>query len=78
MFGCEAWGTEDIPLHASESMIGVVQSSPPLAPLFDNNHLIPTPFYSGKKVELTADLSVTPVKVPHRVEHTDTHAFLIE
>ncbi len=78
LFGCEAWGTEDIPLHASESMIGVVQSSPPLAPLFENNHLIPTPFYSGEKVELTTDLSITPVKVPHRDEHTDTHAFLIE
>ena len=78
LFGCEAWGVEEIPLHASESMIRVVESSPPLAPLFDNRHLIPTPFYSSKKVELTEDLTITPVKVPHRDEHTDTHAFLIE
>ena len=36
LFGCEAWGVEEIPLHASESMIRVVESSPSLAALVDN------------------------------------------
>ena len=77
-FGCEAWGPKGIELHASESMISLIQNSPNLAHLIDNGHLVPMAFSDGCKVKLTDELSVTPIRVPHRDELTDTYAFKIE
>jgi pyrroloquinoline quinone biosynthesis protein B len=77
-FGCEAWGPKEIPIHASESMIQLIYDSPNLAHLFTNGHLVPTPFKDGKKVQLSPELSITPIRVPHRDELTDTYAFLIK
>ncbi len=76
-FGCEAWGVKGVPMYGSESMISLIQNSPNLAHLFDNGHLVPTTFSDGNKVQLTSELSITPLRVPHRDELTDTYAFLI-
>lgn len=76
-FGCEAWGPKGVPLHASESMMEVISNNPLLSPLFSNGHLTPETYISGDKIELSETLSITPIRVPHRDEHSDTHAFLI-
>jgi len=78
LFGCEAMGTNELPLHASESMLEVVKDSPMLAQLLTNRHLRANQFSTGEKVSLGAELTITPLQVPHRDEHSDTHAFLIE
>ena len=77
-FGHEAWGVKGIPLHASKSMIDVVSNSPLLSPLFSNGHLIPEKFDSGENIQLSESIKITPIKVPHRDENSDTHAFLIQ
>lgn len=76
-FGPEAWGVKEIPLYASESMIQLINESPNLSHLFTNGHLIPMPFIDGKEIQLGPGFSITPLRVPHRDELTDTFAFLI-
>ncbi|MDP6742153.1 MAG: MBL fold metallo-hydrolase [Candidatus Thalassarchaeaceae archaeon] len=77
-FGTEAWGPKGVPLHASESMVEMISNNPLLSPLFSNGHLTPKTYISEEKIELTDTLSITPIRVPHRDEHSDTHAFLIQ
>lgn len=77
-FGHEAWGAKGIPLHASKSMMGVISKSPLLSSLFSNGHLIPKIFDTGETLDLSESIQITPIKVPHRDENSDTHAFLIQ
>ncbi|MDP6325555.1 MAG: MBL fold metallo-hydrolase [Candidatus Thalassarchaeaceae archaeon] len=77
-FGREAWGPKGISLHASKSMIELISNNSLLNPLFSNGHLNPSEYISGEGVELTESVKITPIKVPHRDELTDTHAFLIQ
>ncbi|MCH2359025.1 MAG: hypothetical protein MK235_05905, partial [Candidatus Poseidoniales archaeon] len=43
-FGCEAWGVQNIPLHASQSMLDFVKANPMWRPLITDGHLSPKPF----------------------------------
>ena len=76
-FGCEAWGVQNIPLHASQSMLDFVKANPMWRPLITDGNLSPKPFSTDVPVEIMPSLTVTPIQVPHRDEHTDTHAFLL-
>jgi pyrroloquinoline quinone biosynthesis protein B len=59
-------------------MLEVVRDSPMLAQLLTNRHLRANQFSTGEKVSLGGELTITPLQVPHRDDHSDTHAFLIE
>ncbi len=76
LFGCEAMAMKDIELFCSQSMLELLKNSPTLNRLLTDNNLIPTTFDSGETIQ-TIGFSVETLLVPHRDDHTDTHAFII-
>jgi len=76
LFGCEAMGMRNIGLYCSESMLKLIKKSPTLNRLLTDENFIPTTFDSQEDIQVDGFV-VRAIQVPHRDEHTDTHAFLI-
>ena len=77
LFGKEVMNVKNVKLHASKSMIELILNTPKWNKLVDDNILIPTQFKSNEPIQISENLVITPIQVPHRDELTDTHAFLI-
>ncbi len=77
LFGREAMGAKGIRIHASDSMMKLIEGTPRWKTMIDDGILIPCPFKGNMKIQTSQSLSITPVQVPHRDEWTDTHAFII-
>jgi pyrroloquinoline quinone biosynthesis protein B len=76
--GREVMDTAALPLHASSRMLGFLQSNEPWSQLFRLGQVEPRPLEVGRPVELAPGLTITPWSVPHRDEHSDTLAFVVE
>jgi pyrroloquinoline quinone biosynthesis protein B len=75
-FGKEAANTRSLPLHVTSSMATFLVANDPWARIITDGHLeIHT--LDGGEVEPLPGLTVTPVPVPHRADHTDTVGFSI-
>ncbi len=77
-FGREVMGTSSIPCHLSKSMHEFCMSTPSLASLFDEGHLIAEVFDGDAAIEISEHVAISPIKVPHRDEFSDTHGFVIK
>lgn len=75
--GREAYGSATTPLHLSPRFAKYLASNGPWSLLVDAGHVSLEPFEVGQAVELAEDLSVTPLRVPHRDEFSDTVGFRI-
>lgn len=75
--GREAYAGECVPLYVSDSMGRFLEANAPWELLLRLDHARLEPFVADRPVEIAADLTVTPIQVPHRAEYTDTHGFLI-
>ncbi len=75
LLGKETMGLADIPLHASSSMIDLIERTPMWSELVKDGVLLPQPF--DGPVELGEGVRLEPVPVPHRAELSDMHAMLI-
>ena len=78
LFGRETMASQDIDLWASDSMHHLIGQTPMWNIMVEDGVFIQRPFISGQQIELSDDLKITPIEVPHRNELADTHAFLIE
>ena len=78
LFGREAIGAKGIRIHASKSMINLLEKTPRWNTMIQNGTLIPRQFDSGEIIETSNSISITAIQVPHRDEWTDTHAFIIK
>ena len=78
LFGKEVMDVKNVKLHASKSMIDLIQDSPKWNKLIEDDILIPTQFNSNQSTKISENLEITPIQVPHRDELTDTHAFMIK
>ena len=78
LFGKEVMNVKNVKLHASKSMIDLIQDSPKWNKLIEDDILIPTQFNSNQSTKISENLEITPIQVPHRDELTDTHAFMIK
>ena len=78
LFGKEVMNEKNIKLHASESMIELILNTPKWNKLVEEKTLIPTQFKSNEAIQVSENLQITPIQVPHRDELTDTHAFVIK
>ncbi len=78
LFGKEVMNVKNVKLHASKSMIELIQDSPKWNKLIEDDILIPTQFNSNQSTKVSENLEITPIQVPHRDELTDTHAFMIK
>ena len=77
LFGREVMASRGIRLHASESMFHLIQETPLWNALLDQRVFIKKQFDSGHEIQASKNLSLVPIKVPHRDEWSDTHAFLL-
>ncbi len=77
LFGKEVMNSRGVRVHASDSMIELIQNSPKWKKLIEEGNFIPCKFESNKVIQTSSNLSFTPIQVPHRDELTDTHAFKI-
>tara|TARA_B100001113_G_scaffold30068_1_gene21576 strand:- start:1460 stop:2335 length:876 start_codon:yes stop_codon:yes gene_type:complete len=78
LFGKEAMGASGIRLHASKSMLKLIQNTPRWNSMLEQGVFQPIPFVSNEILRCSSNLSIKPISVPHRDEFTDTHAFLIQ
>jgi pyrroloquinoline quinone biosynthesis protein B len=75
--GREAAATDHLPVYASTAMTKLLRSNQPFKTLIDEGRLDLKEISIGTVVELTPNLSVTPLSVVHRAELTDTVGLLI-
>lgn len=76
--GREGLHSRDLPVWCSEAMAAFLRGNAPWSQLVELGEIQLRPFRSGEPVDLDGELSATPLRVPHRDELADTHAFLVE
>jgi pyrroloquinoline quinone biosynthesis protein B len=76
--GREAYGAAAQPVYAGERMASFLGDNAPWSLAVDDGHLALRDLRPGHPVTLAEDLRVTPWRVPHRDEFSETFAFLIE
>ena len=77
LFGKEVMNLKNVRLHASGLMIKLIENTPKWNKLIEDKILIPIQFNSNESIQISENLKITPIQVPHRDELTDTHAFMI-
>lgn len=76
LFGKETMNCKHVPLHLSEKMLELMHATPTWSSLISDEVFTPHTF-NNKIVQLPG-VTVEPIEVPHRAEHSDMHAFLIK
>lgn len=76
--GREAMGTKNIPVYAMPRLDSFLQSNGPWSQLVQLNNIKLQPLQADSTIQLNASFKVTPVKVPHRDEYSETVGFVIE
>ncbi len=76
--GREAMGAKDVPVWAMPRLDSFLKNSGPWSQLVSLNNIQLQTLEADSTVSLNADLKVTPVKVPHRDEFSETVGFVIE
>lgn len=75
--GLEAWNTHELPVYASMRMAAFLSENGPWSQLVSLNNIKLRKLEAGLEVQLSPDLYLTPLEVPHRSEFSDTMAFLV-
>jgi pyrroloquinoline quinone biosynthesis protein B len=76
-FGYESLATKNLPVYCSSRMKNFLMNSGPWSQLIKLRNIKIQIFESEKELLISPQLSITPIKVPHRDEYTDTFGFLI-
>lgn len=76
--GREAMGAKDIPVHVMPRMDSFLKNNGPWSQLVSLNNIRLNRMVDDSTVKLSAAFSVTPVKVPHRDEYSETVGFIIQ
>jgi pyrroloquinoline quinone biosynthesis protein B len=77
-FGFEAVNADEMPVYAMPRMLEFLSTNGPWDQLVRFGNIALEPLADGKAVPLTGRLSVTPFRVPHRDEYSETVGFRIE
>jgi pyrroloquinoline quinone biosynthesis protein B len=75
--GREVMGTRRMPVYATPSMAGFLRANLPWSRLVKLENIVIEEITPGRELALTPALTVTPLKVPHRDEDSDTVAYLV-
>ena len=77
--GREVMGTHRLPVYATPSMAGFLKANLPWSRLvkLENIVLEEIELAPGREITLTPSLKITPIRVPHRDEDSDTVAYLV-
>lgn len=77
-FGKEALNCSQLPLYCSVSMHRFLSANEPWKVLYTNQNITPVEIQPGVAVRLSAGLQVTPIRIEHRADFTDTLCFAIK
>lgn len=76
-FGREAAGASAVPVYTMPRMTEYLQSNGPWEQLIDLQNIEITTLEDRVPIALSADISVTPYRVPHRDEYSETVGYVI-
>lgn len=77
-FGREAMNASSVPVYAMPRMHKFLHKNGPWSLLIENENIAPIKISADEDIELTEQLSVTPMLVPHRDEFSETVGYVIE
>ena len=77
-FGREALGSKGLKVNALPKMANFLQTNGPWSQLVDIDNIKIQNLNFGVSVSELKNITVTPIKVPHRDEYSETAAFIIE
>ncbi len=77
MFGREAAGAKGLDVYAMPRMEGYLKNNGPWDQLVTLNNIVINSIADRKSVTLSDGLSITPYRVPHRDEYSETVGFVI-
>ena len=76
-FGREALGTKDLKVNVLPKMANFLKTNGPWSQLVEINNIKIQEINFDQKTNHLSNISVTPIKVPHRDEYSETAAYLI-
>jgi len=77
-FGHEAMGARGVPVYVMKRMRAFLQGNGPWSQLVDFENIALKDLSDGVPIQLNARLRVTPIRVPHRDEYSETVGFRVE
>ena len=75
--GHEVMGAKDVPVYATPRMKNFFETNGPWSQLVNYNNIQLRDLVADQAVQLTNNISVTPIIVPHRDEYTEALGFII-
>lgn len=76
--GKEATNADAVPVYAMPRMKEYLETNGPWSQLVSNNNIALMPLQHEQRIELTPQVSVTPILVPHRDEYSKTVGYRID
>jgi len=76
--GREALNAKEVPVFAMPKMKSFLETNGPWSQLVDQKNIRIVPLENEKAIRLNPNIQVTPIKVPHRDEYSETVGFIIE
>ncbi len=77
LFGRETMNAKNVGLYISSEMEHLVDRTPQWSLMVDQGVFAPSVFHDGDVIQLSSSLTIQPLKVPHRDELSDMHAFIL-
>lgn len=77
LFGKETMNAKGVGLHISSEMEHLVDRTPQWALMVDQGVFSPQAFHDGDALQLSPHVTIQPIRVPHRDELSDMHAFVV-
>ncbi len=77
LFGRETMNAKGVGLHISSEMEHLVDRTPQWSLMVDQGVFSPHTFHDGEELNLSPNIIVQPLRIPHRDELSDMHAFII-
>jgi len=76
-FGKEAMNADKVPVYAMPKMKHFLQTNGPWSQLVSTQNIAITSTTNGRPIELTSNITITPLLVPHRDEYSETVGYII-
>jgi len=76
--GHESMGASGVPVHAMPRMRSYLEQNGPWSQLVDMNNISLNELTADSSIQLSESLAVTPFRVPHRDEYSETVGYRIE
>ncbi len=76
--GKEAMNSDQVNVFTMPKMKGFLETNGPWGQLVSNRNIILQSLKHGKELEINKNIRVTPLKVPHRDEYSETVGYLIK